>query len=179
MNLAKMEKGVLFLLQGMGVDITDPNFRATPYRVAKLYKEMLTPARNNWRTFPATNSDLIVLRGHKVIAICPHHLQPVVLTCHVGYIPAKKTLGLSKLARAVEEHLTKPMLQEDLANVVADTLHRRLEPKGVGVVLSGQHGCMVFRGVKSDGDVVTSVMRGVLLLNPMARGEFLQLIGRP
>jgi len=62
---------------------------------------------------------------------------------------------------------------------VADSIHDKLDPKGVGVVLAGVHGCMRFRGVRSDGDVVTSVMRGVLLLNPAARTEFLQIIGRP
>jgi len=179
MNLDKMESGVKLLLEGMGADLQDPNYEGTPQRVARMYQEMLTPQKNNWKTFPATDSDLIVLRGHKVVALCPHHLLPAVITCHVGYIPNKKTLGLSKLARAVEEHLRMPILQEDLAEAVAHTLEERLDPKGTGVVLAGRHGCMTFRGVESDGDVVISAMKGVLLLNPTARGEFLQIVGRP
>ncbi len=178
-DLTMMERGIEMLLEGMGVDRNDPNFRDTPGRVARMYAAMLTPQPNNWMTFPAGESDLIVLRGHKVIGLCPHHLQPVVFTCYVGYIPDTKTVGLSKLARAVEEHLTVPIMQEDLAHKVADTLHNRLHPKGVAVVIAGVHGCMRFRGVESDGDVVSSVMKGVLLLNPAARAEFLQLIGRP
>jgi len=174
-----MEEGVRLLLRGMGQDLTDPNFVDTPRRVSKLFREMLTPQQNNWTTFPAQAADLIVLRGHKVVALCPHHLQPVVLTAYVGYIPNELTIGLSKLARVVEEHLTKPIMQEDLGDAIADSLEKRLKPKGTGVVLTGIHGCMRFRGVESDGDVVTSVMRGVLLLNPTARQEFLQIVGRP
>jgi GTP cyclohydrolase I len=163
----------------MGDDRTSPDFVDTPKRVARLYAEMLTPAPNNWATFPAAASDMIILRGHKVIAICPHHLQPVEIKCYIGYVPHKKVLGLSKLARVVEEQLTRPQTQEELAEAVAEALDLRLEPKGVGVVLAGVHGCMRFRGVHTDGDVITSVMRGVLLLNASARSEFLQLIGRP
>jgi GTP cyclohydrolase IA len=179
-DLEKMRQGIYLLLRGMGVDVQgDPNYTGTPERVAKMYAEILSPQENNWKTFPATSSDLVLLRNHKVVALCPHHLMPVVLTCYVGYIPNKKTVGLSKLARAVEEHLFRPVLQEDLANAVARRIEEKLEPKGTGVVLTGRHGCMAFRGVESEGDVVTSVMKGVLLLNPAARAEFLQLIGRP
>jgi len=178
-NQELMASGVRQILMGMGVDLDDVNFSGTPARVAKLYAEMLTPQVNNWKTFPATTSDMVILRNHRVIALCPHHLMPAVISCSVGYIPHKLTLGLSKLARAVEEQLTRPILQEDLANAVAEKLNKVLEPKGCGIVLVGTHGCMKFRGVESDGDVVTSVMKGVLLLNPAARMEFLQLIGRP
>ena len=179
MNLRMMEEGIALLLEGMRIPRSDPNFSETPERVARMFKEMLTPERSNWATFPSASSDLVLLRGHRVFALCPHHLQVVEMKCYIAYIPNKKTLGLSKLARAVEEHLTHPILQEDLANAVADTIEAKLEPKGTGVVLTGRHGCMAFRGVESDGDVVTSVMRGVFLLNPTARQELLTLIGRP
>jgi GTP cyclohydrolase I len=173
-----MAKGVRTLLEGMGCDLKDPNYVGTPERVARMFSEMLTPQPNNWATFPSRSSDLVVLRNHKVVAICPHHLQPVEIKCFVGYIPHKKTLGISKLARVVEEQLWQPMLQEDLAAAVAESLDRVLEPKGVGVILSGVHGCMRFRGVESDGDVVTDVMKGVFLLNPAARMEFLHIVGQ-
>jgi GTP cyclohydrolase I len=179
MNTKQMEQGVVMLLRGMGCDLTDPNFKGTPARVAKMYQEMLTPTASNWSTFPAASSDLVLLRGHRVVGLCPHHLQPVEFVCHVGYIPNELTVGLSKLARVVEHQLVAPIMQEDLAHDVANALDEKLRPKGVGVVISGRHGCMAFRGVKSDGDVVVSVMKGVLLLNPTARGEFLQIVGRP
>jgi GTP cyclohydrolase IA len=176
-----VEQGVGEILEGLvGPDWSDdPNFVDTPRRVAKLFAEMLTPQENNWTAFPAETADLIVLRNHRVVALCPHHLQPVEVRAYVGYIPNELTIGLSKLARAVEEHLTRPLMQEDLGHLIADTLEAKLKPKGVGVVLAGVHGCMRYRGVESEGDVVTSVMRGVLLLNPAARQEFMQIIGRP
>jgi GTP cyclohydrolase I len=178
-NQKEIASGVVLILKGMGVDPEDENFRDTPKRVAKMYAEMLTPSENNWTTFPAKAADLIILRGHKVIALCPHHLMPVELTAYVGYIPHNTTIGLSKLARVVEQHLTTPIMQEDLGHAIADSLQEELDPKGIGVVLSGVHGCMKFRGVESEGDVVTSSMRGVLLLNPSARSEFFQILGRP
>jgi GTP cyclohydrolase I len=79
----------------------------------------------------------------------------------------------------VEVQLDMPIMQEDLAHDIANALDEKLQPKGVGVVITGIHGCMRFRGVMSDGDVVVSAMKGILLLNPAARSEFLQLIGRP
>jgi GTP cyclohydrolase I len=179
MNLKKMEAGVRQLLEGMEMDLSDPNFEDTPRRVAKMYAELLTPGHNSWTVFPTTKSDLVLLRGHQVTIVCPHHLAPATIRCHIAYIPTKKTLGLSKLARAVEQFLTRPILQEELAEVVADVLEEKLEPKGVAVILAGRHGCMIHRGVKSDGDVVTSVVRGVFLLNPAARAELFQLVGRP
>jgi GTP cyclohydrolase IA len=174
-----MEKGVGMILRGMGVDLKDPNFKETPGRVAKMYREMLTPTPSNWNTFPAASSDMVLLRGHRVVGLCPHHLQPVEYSCHVGYIPNEYTVGLSKLARVVEHQLVAPIMQEDLAHDVANLLWEKLKPKGVGVVIAGVHGCMRFRGVRSNGDVVVSVMKGVLLLNPAARSEFMKLIGRP
>lgn len=179
MDLKKMQRGIELLLQGMQVDLKDPNFRGTPQRVARMFQEMMTPTLSHWAMFPAANSDLVLLRGHKAIGLCPHHLQPVEYTCSVGYIPSKLTVGLSKLARVVDQQLVRPVLQEDLASDVANALDEKLSPKGVGVVLSAVHGCMRFRGVKSEGDVVVSVMKGVLLLNSSARQEFLQLVGRP
>lgn len=179
-DLVKMSRGIQLLLDGLGIDWKkDPNFHGTPQRVARMYHQMLTPEPNNWAVFPARTSDLVVLRGHKVFALCPHHLLPVELRCYVGYIPNEKTIGLSKLGRVVEEQLVTPVLQEDLADMVADALDAHLKPKGVGVILAGVHGCMRFRGIVSEGDVVVDAMRGVLLLNPSARTEFMQVIGRP
>lgn len=176
-----MAKGVDLILKGMGVDQTDSNFRDTPARVAKLYAEMLTPKVNNWTTFPSPATGMIVLRGHRVFALCPHHLMPVELKAYVAYIPKKKVLGLSKLCRVVEQHLTKPIMQEELAREVADSLwhHNTLDPQGVAVVLAGQHGCMRYRGVETDGDVVVPELRGLFLHSESTREEFYAIVGRP
>jgi GTP cyclohydrolase I len=179
MNQALMKKGVELILQGMiGPSWQkDPNFRETPSRVARMYIELLSPQKSHWATFPATSADMIVLRGHRLWALCPHHLAHVEMTAWVAYVPNELTVGISKLARVVDQQLVRPILQEDLVNDVADALNEKLRPKGVGVVIKGRHNCMTTRGAKSDGDIVVSAMRGVLLLNPAARQEFLSLLG--
>src|SRR5262245_39431963 len=174
-----LEASIVSLLDALRIPNwrEDPDFLGTPARVARMYKEMLSPQPNTWTAFPAENTDLVLLRGHKITALCPHHLLPVTLRGYVAYIPHKMTVGLSKLARALEEHLTVPITQERLAHKVAETIAERLDPKGVAVVLAGKHGCMTHRGVETDADVVVSVMQGVFLLNPAARQELFQLIG--
>jgi GTP cyclohydrolase I len=180
LNLQALEEGVERLLEGMGVDTADPDFLDTPRRVAKMYAELLTPEANNWATFPGGEYDeVILLRGHKLFGLCPHHLLPVIMRAYVAYIPQKRVLGLSKLARACEQHLTKPIKQEELTRAICDELWDRLEPKAAGVIIAGQHTCMTLRGVETDGDVVTSAMKGAFLLNAAARTELLTLIGKP
>lgn len=178
-NNAKMEQGVKLLLQGMGIDIKGENYAETPHRVAELFKELLSPKPSNWKTFPTTYRGIVLLRNHKVVGLCPHHLQPVTMKVHIAYIPKKRALGLSKLARAVEEQLSMPVLQENLTQDVANALDARLEPAGLAVVIAGTHGCMQNRGIESTGDVVTTVLRGVFLNVPAAREELFQMIGRP
>lgn len=179
MNRKQMEQGVRLLLKGMDCDLKDPNFAETPQRVAKMYLELLTPTKNNFKDFPQAHGSLVLLRGHELFGICPHHLLPFKMRAYLGYIPNKRVLGLSKLARLLEEHRTKPVLQEAFTDNVAHDLFTRTDARGSGCIIVGQHGCMQCRGVKTTGDVVTSSMHGVFLLNPTAREEFLRLIGRP
>ena len=91
-----LEQGARLILRGMGVNLKDENFQDTPARVARMYREMLTPSKNSMTTFPSTYGNMVVLRGHRVWILCPHHLQPAEVTCHVAYIPRDKILGLSK-----------------------------------------------------------------------------------
>ncbi len=88
-------------------------------------------------------------------------------------------LGLSKLARVVEQHLTRPITQEELSEKVATTLFDRMSPEGVAVVLAGEHGCMRYRGIETTGDVVSATYRGIFQHSGVTRDEFLSLIGRP
>lgn len=182
MNKKLMKSGVELILQGMGVDLNDSNFKDTPMRVAKMYAEMLTPQENNWRSFPSPTKGMITLRGHPVFAICPHHLMPVELKACVGYVPRDKhgkVLGLSKLARVVESFLTKPIMQEELGENVVEALYEETNALGAAVVLSGSHGCMRYRGIETTGDVVSSHLRGLFMHSEQTRNEFLSIIGRP
>lgn len=178
-NKKLLEQGALTILKGMGVDLQDSNFRDTPKRVARMYAQLLTPQTNNWRTFPSPTNGMIVLRNHRTFALCPHHLLPVELRAYVAYIPKDRVLGLSKLARVVEQHLTKPIMQEELGELTANSLDEQLQPQGVAVVLAGQHGCMKYRGIETDGDVVHTALRGLFLHSQATRDEFYHLIGRP
>jgi len=177
MNLKLIEKGVKLILEGLEVDTEDRNYKDTPRRVAKMYKEIFSPKRNNFKTFPEKHDSMIVLRNHEVHGMCPHHLLPVVMRVFVAYIPNGRVLGLSKLARSVECHLTAPILQETLTDRVVSTLQDTLGPKGVACTIVGSHGCMRHRGVRTTGDIVTSAVTGVFLTNAAAREEFMKITG--
>lgn len=108
---------------------------------------------------------------------CEHHFLPFVGKAHVGYIPAGRIVGLSKLARVVEGFARRPQLQERLTSQIADAIVEAVNPTGVGVVIEAQHFCMILRGVKKPGSVmVTSAMRGLFKTNPPTRAEFLGFV---
>jgi GTP cyclohydrolase I len=178
LDRAKIERATQLLLEGLGQDPKDPDYKDTPRRVFRLWKELLTPKRVNYTSFRKHEAygNMVILRGHQVIGVCPHHLLPVDMRIYVGYIPDKEVLGLSKLARVAEEQLTDPITQEALTERVAARLRETIEPKGVAVIISGRHGCMRYRGVKTDADIVTSAMHGVFLTNPPAREEFMRIV---
>lgn len=178
-NQRLIEQGVRLILKGINADLDDRNYKGTPKRVARMYKEIFSPPQNNLRTFEEHHEHMVILRGHRIFGMCPHHLLPVEMRVSIGYIPGKRVLGLSKLARCVEEHLTEPILQEALTDRIAGTLQDRLEPLGVAVVIVGVHGCMRYRGVRTTGDVLTSSVSGVFRNVPSAKEEFLRLIGAP
>jgi GTP cyclohydrolase IA len=175
-NAKKMEEGVRLLLQGMGVDLADENFRDTPRRVAAMYRELFSRPKFNFATFPAKYRSMVIVRGHKCYCVCPHHLLPVELRVYIGYIPHLKVVGLSKLARAAEAPLVRPIMQEEYTDELADILKRELDPTGVAVVVQAAHGCMRCRGIKTDADVVTSAMHGVFMTVAAAREEFMKLL---
>ena len=178
LDRAKIERATQLLLEGLGQDPKDPDYKDTPRRVFRLWKELLTPKRVNYTSFRKYEAygNMVILRGHQVIGVCPHHLLPGDMRVYVGYIPDKEVLGLSKLARVAEEQLTDPITQEALPERIAARLRETVEPKGVAVIISGRHGCMRYRGVKTDADIVTSAMHGVFLTNPPAREEFMRIV---
>jgi GTP cyclohydrolase I len=152
----------------------------TPRRVAASYAELLTPPPFTLTTFPNDEGydELVLAKGIPFSSLCQHHLLPFTGVAHVGYLPADRILGLSKLARVLELFARRLQLQERLTTQVADWLRTHLEPKGVGVVLEAEHLCMTLRGVRAAGArTVTSTLHGRLRDDPRSRQEFLALTG--
>ena len=175
----KIIAGVRLILEGLEVDLHDQNYLETPYRVLKSYKEWFGNDHDEYPTFEERHNELILLRNHQEIAICPHHLLPVKLSCTVAYIPRTHVLGLSKLARIIRGCLQGPILQETLTDKVADFLYNRIENcQGSACIIEGSHDCMQTRGIRTSGTIITSAMRGAFRENATTRMELLALCRR-
>ena len=177
-DLGRAERAVTDLLTALGQDPASEQLLETPRRVAAGYAELLTPAPFTPTTFPNDEGydELVLVRAIPFRSLCQHHLLPFTGVAHVGYLPADRILGLSKLARVVELFARRLQLQERLTNQVADWLQAQLEPKGVGVVLEAEHLCMTLRGVRAAGShTVTSALHGLLRSDPRSRQEFFAL----
>jgi GTP cyclohydrolase IA len=180
-DTAAAERAAADLLSAFGADLTDENLRETPRRMAAAYGELLTPQPFTATTFPNDGGydELVVARSIPFHSLCMHHLLPFHGVAHVGYLPAERILGLSKLARVVEFFARDLQLQERLTVQVADWLQEHLTPKGVGVVLEAEHLCMSLRGVQKFGTTtVTSALHGLVRDDPRTRQEFLALTTR-
>ena len=179
-DLARAERAVADLLAALGQDPSSEQLADTPRRVAASYAELLTPTPFTLTTFPNDEGydELVLARAIPFSSLCQHHLLPFSGVAHVGYLPADRILGLSKLARVVELFSRQLQLQERLTTQVADWLQDQLAPKGVGVVLEAEHLCMTLRGVQATGArTVTSTLHGRLRDDPRSRQEFLTLTG--
>jgi GTP cyclohydrolase I len=172
------ERAIADLLLALGQDVSDPNLRDTPRRVAATYRELLTPKPFNLTTFPNEEGydQLIIARSIRFTSLCAHHLLPFTGVASVGYLPRERILGLSKLARVVESFAHGLQLQERMTSQIATWLDDRLSPKGVGVLLEAEHLCMSIRGVEQPGTTtVTSALLGSVRNDPRTRQEFLTL----
>jgi len=166
-------------LEALGVPCDTPGTEHSPRRMAEAYAAMLTPRPFAMTTFPNDEGydELVVLRSIPVQSLCEHHLLPFVGVAHVGYLPAGRILGLSKLARVVEMFARRPQVQERLTRQVADWIDAELAPRGVGVVVEAEHLCMTLRGVRAGGAMTTtSALSGALRDSPATRAEFLAAV---
>jgi len=177
-DLVRAERAVVELLAALGQDPSSEQLLDTPRRVAASYAELLTPAPFTLTAFPNDEGydELVLARAIPFASLCQHHLLPFTGVAHIGYLPADRILGLSKLARVVERFARRLQLQERLTTQVADWLQDQLVPKGVGVVLEAEHLCMSLRGVRAAGArTVTSTLHGRLRSDPRSRQEFFAL----
>jgi GTP cyclohydrolase IA len=181
------EEAVRTLLRWAGDDPTREGLIDTPKRVASAYEEWFSgytedPEEYLSRTFEevAGYDDLIVLKDIRFESHCEHHLAPIIGKAHVGYLPLKKVVGISKLARVVETFAKRLQVQEKMNAQIAACIQRTLQPRGVAVVIEATHQCMTTRGVHKPGvTMVTSTMSGLFRTNPITRREFLSVIGNP
>jgi GTP cyclohydrolase I len=131
------------------------------------------------RTFEEVGGydEIVVLRDIRFVSHCEHHMAPIVGRVHIGYLPASRVVGISKLARLVQAYAKRLQIQERMTAEIANTLERVLKPQGVAVVVEGTHGCMTSRGVhQAEATLVTSRMLGVFRDRPETRAEFLAAI---
>ena len=174
------------LLLALGYDADhDENFRDTPKRVEKLYREMLNDKyeiRDGIKNilgkkFPSSYQGMVTAKNIHTISFCPHHLLPVKYTIDLGYIPKGKMLGLSKLARLADLFSKQLILQEELTSKIANSLYHDMKSSGAICIIKGEHDCMRIRGVEQDDScVITSEVRGVFEKDGKARDEFFKLI---
>jgi GTP cyclohydrolase I len=128
-------------------------------------------------TFEATVNQLIVVKDIEFQSLCAHHLLPIMGVAHVGYLPNKLLIGVSKIPRIVDHFARRPQTQEVLTSQIASFLKHKLEAQGVAVVVEALHACMAGRGVrKHNGRMRTSEMRGIFLTSSSARSEFLEMV---
>ncbi len=181
----RLEALVRQQLVEIGEDPDRAGLDHTPLRVAKAldyltsgYSTSVEEVVNN-AIFDAEGAEeMVLVKDIEFYSMCEHHLLPFFGTAHVAYLPNGKIIGLSKIARIVDVFARRLQVQERLTNQVAEALEEVLEPHGVAVVLSGQHLCMMMRGVqKQDSAMITSAMRGTFRSDPRTRAEFLELVG--
>jgi GTP cyclohydrolase I len=178
----RIERAVREILAAVGEDPDREGLLETPARVARMYAEVFSglhadPAEHLRRTFTQQHDEMVLVKDIDFASCCEHHLLPFVGRAHIGYLPAGRVVGLSKLARAVDGLARRPQVQERLTEDLADLIMRELEPRGVGVVIEASHSCMTIRGVRKPGSMtVTSALRGLFKTNPTTRAELLALV---
>ncbi|GAA0568478.1 GTP cyclohydrolase I FolE [Rhizomicrobium electricum] len=181
------EEAVRTLLRWAGDNPKREGLIDTPKRVVKAYEDWFSgyqedPEEYLKRTFEEVEGydDMIVLKDIRFESHCEHHLAPIIGRAHVGYMPNKRVVGISKLARVVDTFARRFQVQETMNAQIAECIQRVLDPKGVAVVIEATHQCMTTRGVHKPGvTMVTSTVHGAFRTNPSTRREFLHVIGNP
>lgn len=178
------EAAVRVLLRWAGDDPEREGLRDTPARVARSYEDLFSgynddPVALLTRTFKEIESydEMVVLRDIEFESHCEHHMLPVIGRAHVAYLPNKRVIGISKLARIVDTYARRLQIQEKMTAQIAEVIDEVLQPKGVGVIIEAKHQCMTIRGVHKTGVTMqTSHMTGRFRSDPRTRQEFLSLV---
>ena len=179
------EDAIRTLLRWAGDDPDREGLQDTPSRVVRSYEEFFkgyeaNPVEILERTFEETDGydEMVLLRDIRFESHCEHHMAPIIGKAHVAYLPGRRVVGISKLARLVEAYAKRLQIQEKMTAQIANAIRDVLEPSGVAVVIEASHQCMTTRGIHKPGALmVTSRMLGAFRDNPATRREFLAMIG--
>lgn len=183
MDRQRLENAVREILIAIGEDPDREGLQETPGRVARMYEEVFCGLENSpeqhLKIFhDEHNEEMVVVRDIPMYSMCEHHLLPFVGKAHIVYIPKDgKVIGLSKLARIVDNFARRPQIQERLTSQIADFLMENLDPLGVAVVIEAEHLCMTMRGARAAGaKTKTSALRGSMRSDARTRAEAMSLI---
>jgi GTP cyclohydrolase I len=181
-TIADLVRKILVLI---GEDPNREGLRSTPIRFEKALRFLTSGTHQDpdkilsTAVFSAPYDEMVVVKDIEVFSLCEHHLLPFFGKCHVGYLPSRKVLGLSKIPRLVNLYARRLQIQERLTNQIAHALQQKVSPEGVGVIIEARHLCMVMRGVeKQHSQAVTSALLGAFRENKQPRDEFLALVRR-
>ncbi|PIQ75844.1 GTP cyclohydrolase I FolE [Candidatus Peregrinibacteria bacterium CG10_big_fil_rev_8_21_14_0_10_49_24] len=179
-----MEDAFRTLIEQCGEDLERESLKKTPKRAAEAFAFLTSGYGQsldeivNGALFPAETNGMVIVKDIECYSLCEHHLLPFVGKVHVGYVPDKHIIGLSKIARVVDMFARRLQVQERLGQQICDALESVLKPKGIGVMIESEHFCMMMRGVeKQHSKAVTSHLKGLVKEDPRTRDEFLRLIG--
>ena len=180
-------EAVRTLIRWAGDDPAREGLSETPGRVVRAFDEWFSGYREDpssilSKTFEETDGydEMVVLRNIRFISHCEHHIAPIVGRAHIGYLPTRRVVGISKLARLVDVYAKRLQIQEKMTAQIANTINDVLEPQGAAVVIEASHQCMTTRGADKPGStLITSQMTGAFRDDASTRREFLSAIGNP
>ena len=178
----KALEGIIMFLEANDIDLSQSGLSETPKRIVKAYQEFLSGDNDLNKNILSTDfiqqyDEMIVVKDIPFVSMCEHHFLPFWGKAHVSYLPKGKVVGLSKIARVVYNVAGQPQIQERMTKDIADSIEKNLETSGVGVVVTGEHSCLSFRGIKKHGaTMITSAMNGNFRSDAKTRSEFLSII---
>jgi GTP cyclohydrolase I len=181
-SVASLVRKIIALI---GEDPDREGLKKTPERYEKALKFLTSGYHQNvdhllnGATFSVCYDEMVVVKDIEFFSLCEHHLLPFFGKAHVAYLPSKKVIGLSKVARLVNMFARRLQIQERMTSQIAKAIEEKIAPQGVGVIIEARHLCMQMRGVeKQHGQAVTSAMLGAFRENKQTRDEFLALVGK-
>lgn len=185
MDKEKIMNAVRDILEAVGENPEREGLKETPRRVADMYEEMFSGLTENPEKHlkffeERSNDEMVIVRDIPFSSMCEHHLLPFVGKAHIAYIPdGNKIIGLSKIARIVDNFAKRPQVQERLTHDIADFLYKKMDAKGVAVIIEAEHMCMSIRGAKASGSITqTSALRGSIRSDARTRAEALALLDK-